>query len=58
MDDLYISVELDEYLQLRELRDFLTILKEYGLEDWEGFESALNEFLDEDETRDDPTLYY
>ena len=53
-DDIYVSVELDEYLELIELRDFLRILVEYDLEDWGHFDEALDEFLNEDESRADP----
>lgn len=53
-DEIYISVALDEYLELRELFDFMQILKEYGIEKWEHFDEAVEDFLDEDEQRDDP----
>ena len=53
-DEIYISVTLDEYLELRELFDFMQILKEYGIEKWEHFDEAVEDFLDEDEQRDDP----
>ena len=53
-DEIYISVPLDEYLELKELRDFLEILVDYDLEDWENFSDALTEFLEEDDSREDP----
>lgn len=53
-DDIYISVALDDYLELVEIRDFLKLLVDYGLEKWSEFPEALEEFLEEDDTRDDP----
>lgn len=53
-EEIYISVALDEYLELRELFDFMQILKEYGIEEWEHFNDALDDFLEEDDQRDDP----
>ena len=53
-DEIYISVALDEYLELRELQDFMRLLKEFGIEEWEGFDEAVEEFLEEDDQRDDP----
>lgn len=53
-DEIYISVTLDEYLELKELKDFLQILVDYGIEEWEHFDEAIEDFLDEDDSRDDP----
>lgn len=53
-DEIYISVTLDEYLELKELKDFLQILVDYGIEEWEHFDEAVEDFLDEDDSRDDP----
>jgi hypothetical protein len=53
-DEIYISVALDDYLELRELKDFLEILVDYGLKDWEHFDEAVEDFLEDDDSRDDP----
>lgn len=53
-DEIYISVALDDYLELRELKDFLDILVDYGLKDWEHFDEAVEDFLEDDDSRDDP----
>lgn len=53
-EEIYITVALDEYLELKEIFDFMQILKEYGIEEWENFHDALDDFLEEDPQRDDP----
>lgn len=53
-DEIYISVALDDYLELKELKDFLDILVDYGLKDWEHFDEAVEDFLEDDDSRDDP----
>lgn len=53
-DEIYISVALDDYLELTELKDFLDILVDYGLKDWEHFDEAVEDFLEDDDSRDDP----
>ncbi len=53
-DEIYISVTLDDYLELRELKDFLITLVDYGLKDWEHFDEAVEDFLEDDDSRDDP----
>ncbi len=52
-EDIYITVELAEYLRLLDLRDFLQDLFDADLENWEGFEEVVTAFL-EDEDRTDP----
>jgi len=53
-EDIYVSVLLDEYIDLVELRDFVAILRSHGIEEWEGFEDALEEFLEDDPDRTIP----
>ncbi len=45
-DETYISVALDEYIELSNLRDFLAILVDNGVEEWEDFEECLDIFLE------------
>lgn len=49
MDEPYVSVLLDEYIDLVNLRDFFYTLKAYGVESWDGWEDALSEFLHEED---------
>jgi hypothetical protein len=53
IEELYISVDLDEYMKLLDIRDYLELLFDYGLEDWDKFKEATEEFLEED-GRNDP----
>ena len=47
----YVSVPLDEYCDLVNLRDFFFVLRSYGVEDWDFWEDAVRDFL-EDEALD------
>ena len=53
-EDIYVSVLLDDYIDLTTVRDFMKTLVEFGVEEWEGFQDALDEFLEDDDQRDDP----
>ena len=53
-EDIYISVRLDDYLDLMTIREFLAVLIDYGVEEWEEFNDALEDFLSEEEGRDNP----
>lgn len=48
-EDTYISVLLDEYIDLIELKEFVLILRDHGVHEWEGFADALDEFLEDGE---------
>lgn len=44
-EEIYISVPLDEYLILKKLEDFLLILRDNNIEEWEGWHGSVEEFL-------------
>lgn len=48
-DEPYVSVALDEYIDLINLREFFYTLKEYKIEDWEFWDSAVEDFLAEED---------
>ena len=50
----YVSVPLDEYCDLVNLRDFFFVLRSYGVEDWDFWEEAVAEFLTEEDLDDLP----
>lgn len=51
-EEPHVSVPLDEYIDLINLRDFFLLLKEYNISDWESWDDAVEEFL-EDENLDE-----
>lgn len=48
-EPVYISVALDEYIDLINLREFFYVLKEYDIEEWENWKDAVFDFLEEED---------
>ncbi len=48
-EPVYISVALDEYIDLINLREFFYLLKEYDIEKWEFWDDAVFDFLEEED---------
>ena len=44
----YVSVLLNEYIDLINLKEFSLLLKDYGIEAWEGWNESLTDFLSEE----------
>jgi hypothetical protein len=47
-DEPYVSVALDEYVDLINLREFFYLLKDFGIEEWENWNEAVFDFLEEE----------
>lgn len=47
-DTPYVSVPLDEYIDLINLREFFYLLKDFGIEKWEFWDEAVFDFLEEE----------
>ncbi len=48
-DEPYVSVALDEYIDLINLREFFYTLKAAGVENWDYWEEAVADFLSEED---------
>ena len=53
-EEPFVSVPLDEYIDLINLREFFYTLKDYDIESWEGWEEAVDFFLEEENLDDLP----
>lgn len=50
----YVSVALDEYVDLINLKEFFYVLKDYNIEEWEFWNQAVYDFLEEENLPDLP----
>lgn len=47
-EEPYVSVLLNEYIDLINLKEFFLLLKEYNISDWENWDEAVEEFLNDE----------
>lgn len=53
-EEPHVSVPLDEYVDLLNLRDFFLLLKEFKIEDWVNWEYVVSEFLEQEQLHELP----
>lgn len=46
-DDKIVTITLEEYEQLLKDSEFLQALREYGVDNWDGYDEALNSTKEE-----------
>ena len=47
-EEPYISIALDEYIQLRHIQKLLEVFRELGIEEWDKYSEAVDIFLEEE----------
>jgi hypothetical protein len=53
MDEPYITVQASRFMDLLDTEEFLMILRDLGIDNWEGFEQAVEQFLEAEGTSPD-----
>lgn len=53
-DEPYVSVRLDEYIDLINLREFMRVLRDWNITEWEFWDEAVEDFLEEENLPDLP----